>query len=76
MEPSTRPRKPFLSIAEFGQLFEPPLGRARAYALAHELGVALRLGQRKLVVPRRAIEELESAAVARARGVLAAVSDQ
>lgn len=67
--------KPFLSIPQWGvQFFDPPLGRARAYALAHELGLAIRLGERKLVVSRRAAEELAVPTIERARQVAAAAA--
>jgi hypothetical protein len=60
----------FISVPEWGRTyFTPPLGRARAYELAHELGLALRLGERKLVIPRRALEELTAGAVERARQI-------
>lgn len=67
MEPTSQP-KPFISVPEWGrEYFDPPLGRARAYALAHQLGIATRLGQRKLVIARRAADELAAPAVQRAR---------
>lgn len=66
----TASHAPFMSIPDWGRTyFDPPLGRARAYALAHELGLAVRLGQRKLVVPRRAADELATVAVERARQI-------
>lgn len=71
MQPARGPT-PFITVPQWGrEYFEPPLGRARAYALAHELGLAIRLGERKLVIPRRAADELASAAIARARQIAA-----
>lgn len=75
MEAPSHP-KPFISVPEWGRsYFDPPLGRARAYALAHQLGLAIRLGERKLVIARRAAEELATTAVERARRIAAREAD-
>lgn len=51
----------FLSIREFGQLIG--VKPARANELAHQLGIAIRIGERRLLVPRKAVDALIETAV-------------
>lgn len=68
---------PFLSVQQWGrEFFDPPLGRAASYRLAHELGLAIRLGERKLVIARRAADELATPTVERAREVAFGQADR
>ena len=62
--------RPFLSIKEFGELMG--VKPARANTLAHQLGIAIRVGERRLLVPRAAVEALGNTAVARARAIATA----
>lgn len=73
MEP-TGPTKPFLTIPEFGALIG--VGRARAYQVVRELGVGIRLSERRWVVPRRVLDELGAPAVERARQNAARIPDR
>jgi hypothetical protein len=54
----------FLNIPEWGALmgWKP----ARAYQMAHQLGIAIRISERRWVIPRAAIEALARPAIERA----------
>jgi len=56
-------QREFLTVREFGELIG--VKEARANEIVHELGIAVRIGQRRLLVPRRAIDALIESAVLR-----------